>query len=198
MKKPGRPEKQITENDYMGLKILIEDLPFLTLNQKRILDLLRQPLSQLKPEQLKQIKTALREKEKYEQRQQLLESIKLKHQNQQRLNRSEIEILDLVKKQPFDRDMFFRLERALQTYQNLFKAIQADKIRLENEKRRETARQRQEKTEAQKRRQAENQLKYALGGILLSVLKENGQDVDLNSVESIRLKLKQELNFKNT
>lgn len=195
MKKRGRPAKQITENDKISLKILLESSPFLTLNQERVLAFLGQPLTQLKLEQLKQLKTALREKVKYEQRQELLESIKLKQQNQQRLNRNEIEILDLAK-QPLNRDLFFRLDRALQTYQNLSKAIQADKIRIEDEKHREAIRQRQDKTEAQKRRQAENQLKYALGGILLSVLKENRQHVDINTVESIRLKLKQELHFR--
>lgn len=195
MKKRGRPAKQITENDKISLKILLESSPFLTLNQERVLAFLGQPLTQLKSEQLTQLKTALREKVKYEQRQELLESIKLKQQNQQRLNRNEIEILDLAKL-PLNRDLFFRLDRALQTYQNLSKAIQADKIRIEDEKHREAIRQRQDKTEAQKRRQAENQLKYALGGILLSVLKENKQHVDLNTVESIRLKLKQELHFR--
>lgn len=195
MKKRGRPAKQITENDKISLKILLESSPFLTLNQERVLAFLGQPLTQLKSEQLTQLKTALREKVKYEQRQELLESIKLKQQNQQRLNRNEIEILDLAK-QPLNRDLFFRLDRALQTYQNLSKAIQADKIRIEDEKHREAIRQRQDKTEAQKRRQAENQLKYALGGILLSVLKENRQHVDINTVESIRLKLKQELHFR--
>ena len=87
MKKRGRPAKQITENDKISLKILLESSPFLTLNQERVLAFLGQPLTQLKSEQLTQLKTALREKVKYEQRQELLESIKLKQQNQQRLNR---------------------------------------------------------------------------------------------------------------
>lgn len=196
MTKRGRPAKLISENELKSLKNLLESSRFLTLNQQRILSFIDQPLVQLNSQQLTQLKTALREKDKFEKRQELLKNIQSKHANQQRLNRNEIEILELSQ-QSQDRDIFFRLDRALQTYQNLSKAIQDNKIRLEVEKTRDSLRKKQQKLESQKKRNAENQLKYALGGLLLSVLKENHQSIDLLSLEPLREQLRAQLKFKS-
>ena len=196
MTKRGRPAKLISENELKSLKNLLESSRFLTLNQQRILSFIDQPLVQLNSQQLTQLKTALREKDKFEKRQELLKNIQSKHANQQRLNRNEIEILELSQ-QSQDRDIFFRLDRALQTYENLSKAIQDNKIRLEVEKTRESLRKKQQKLESQKKRNAENQLKYALGGLLLSVLKENHQSIDLLSLEPLREQLRAQLKFKS-
>ena len=63
---------------------------------------------------------------------------------------------------------FFRLDRALESYQKIQKAALENRIRVENEHRRDILNKTHKKlTEAQKRRNAENQLKYALGGLEL-------------------------------
>ncbi len=73
---------------------------------------------------------------------------------------NEIEILQLLKKEQ-DQDTFFRLDRALESYQKLEKAVLDDRIRLENEHRRANffKKTNQKLSEAQKKRNVENQLK---------------------------------------
>ena len=71
-------------------------------------------------------------------------------------------------------------QRVLATYLKLGKAIEENRIQLEQEKIRQALKQRQAKSEYQKKRNAENQLKYALGGLLLSVFKEKYYPVNLD------------------
>ena len=80
----------------------------------------------------KKFKTVDRYRVLYQQRQILLEQIKLKAHNQQKLMDNEVEILSLAQ-QDQDRDTWFRLERALESYQKIHKAVLNDRIRLENE-----------------------------------------------------------------
>ena len=86
-------------------------------------------------------------------------------------------------------DTFFRLDRALESYQKIEKAALEDRIRLENEHKRDILNKTHKKlTEAQKKRNAENQLKYALGGLVLSLWRKSNWPLDpddLKSVESI-------------
>lgn len=118
--------------------------------------------------QLNLLKAADRDKNQFLKRQALIEQIKLKDKNQQPLLANETEILALLT-QEMDQDNFFRLDRALESYQKIEKAALENRIRLENEHKREILQKsHKELTDAQKKRNAENQLKYALGGAVLA------------------------------
>lgn len=159
----GRPAKILTSNDLMTLQQFLEKLPFLKKNQQQALTLLQQANGIFNDKQLSLLKTADRDKNQFLKRQALIEQIQLKHKNQQPLYANEIEILALLQ-QPMDQDNFFRLDRALESYQKIEKATLEDRIRVEKEDRRELLKKTsKELTEAQKRRNAENKLKYELG-----------------------------------
>lgn len=190
MKKIGRPAKLISKVNILELKLLMQNAHYLTAKQNRIFAILDLPLEQFTDRQLAELKAVLREQEKFQQRQKLLQDIQLKQKNLQRLNVTELEILDLASR-PQDRDTFFRLDRALESYQKIGKAIEANKIRVEVEKNRAALLKRQEKAQHQKQRTAENRLKYTLGGLLLSILKEKGQIVDLNAIDDVKKQLRQ-------
>ncbi|MBJ8454214.1 hypothetical protein I6M83_21115, partial [Acinetobacter bereziniae] len=108
----------------------------------------------------------------------------------QRLQANEIEILQLLEKDQ-DQDTFFRLDRALESYQKIEKAAFDNRIRLENEHKREILQKsHKELTEAQKKRNAENQLKYALGGIILSIWKQAEWNLDPDHLEKVEKRIK--------
>ncbi|KOC58586.1 Replication protein [Habropoda laboriosa] len=121
---------------------------------------------------MKVLKSADREKLLFQQRQGLLEQIKLKEKNQQKLLENEVEILALEKNKQ-EREDFFRLDRALESYMKIQKAVLNDRIRLENERRRDVLKKTGKSTsEAQKKRNEENRRKYELGGAI-----NNMQDI---------------------
>lgn len=191
----GRPAKIFTPNDLLTLQQFLEKLPFLKKNQQQALTLLQQPQDIFNDKQLSLLKIVDREKNQFLQRHALIEQIQLKEKNQQPLLANEIEILKLLN-QEMDQDNFFRLDRALESYQKIEKAALDNRIRLENEHKREILQKsHKELTEAQRKRNVENQLKYALGGIILSIWKKYGLDIDQEELEKIENKITSSLIF---
>ena len=194
----GRPAKILTSNDLMTLQQFLEKLPFLKKNQQQALTLLQQANGIFNDKQLSLLKTADRDKNLFLKRQTLIEQIKLKDKNQQPLLANETEILALLK-QEIDQDTFFRLDRALESYQKIEKAALENRIRLENEHKREILQKNhKELTEAQKKRNAENQLKYALGGMLQSLYKDLGFSITQSQIPLLEQALIQTLIWEKT
>jgi len=194
----GRPAKILTSNDLMTLQQFLEKLPFLKKNQQQALTLLQQANGIFNDKQLSLLKTADRDKNQFLKRQTLIEQIKLKDKNQQPLLANETEILALLK-QEIDQDTFFRLDRALESYQKIEKAALENRIRLENEHKREILhKNHKELTEAQKKRNAENQLKYALGGMLQSLYKDLGFSITQSQIPLLEQALIQTLMWEKT
>ena len=194
----GRPAKILTSNDLMTLQQFLEKLPFLKKNQQQALTLLQQANGIFNDKQLSLLKTADRDKNLFLKRQTLIEQIKLKDKNQQPLLANETEILALLK-QEIDQDTFFRLDRALESYQKIEKAALENRIRLENEHKREILQKNhKELTEAQKKRNAENQLKYALGGMLQSLYKDLGFSITQSQIPLLEQALIQTLMWEKT
>ena len=194
----GRPAKILTSNDLMTLQQFLEKLPFLKKNQQQALTLLQQANGIFNDKQLSLLKTADRDKNLFLKRQTLIEQIKLKDKNQQPLLANETEILALLK-QEIDQDTFFRLDRALESYQKIEKAALENRIRLENEHKREILQKNhKELTEAQKKRNAENQLKYALGGMLQSLYKDLGFSITQSQIPLLEEALIQTLMWEKT
>ena len=165
----GRPAKVLSSKDLLELEKFLIDLAFLKKNQQKAIQLLQKEYEELDEKDLSLLKIVHREKIQFEQRQSLIAQIQIKQRNQQQLLANEIEILQLLEKEQ-DQDTFFRLDRALESYQKIEKAALEDRIRLENEHKRDILNKTHKKlTEAQKKRNAENQLKYALGGLVLSL-----------------------------
>lgn len=184
----GRPAKVLSSKDLLELEKFLIDLDFLKKNQQKAIQLLQKEYEALDEKDLNLLKIVHREKNQYQQRQTLLDQIKTKQKNQQKLLANEIEILQLLEKEQ-NQDNFFRLDRALTSYQKIEKAALEDRIRLENEHKRDILNKTHKKlTEAQKKRNAENQLKYALGGLVLSLWRKRDWPLDpddLKSVESM-------------
>ena len=184
----GRPAKVLSSKDLLELEKFLIDLDFLKKNQQKAIQLLQKEYEALDEKDLNLLKIVHREKNQYQQRQTLLDQIKTKQKNQQKLLANEIEILQLLEKEQ-NQDNFFRLDRALTSYQKIEKAGLEDRIRLENEHKRDILNKTHKKlTEAQKKRNAENQLKYALGGLVLSLWRKRDWPLDpddLKSVESM-------------
>ena len=194
----GRPAKILTSNDLITLQQFLEKLPFLKKNQQQALTLLQQANGIFNDKQLSLLKTADRDKNLFLKRQTLIEQIKLKDKNQQPLLANETEILALLK-QEIDQDTFFRLDRALESYQKIEKAALENRIRLENEHKREILQKNhKELTEAQKKRNAENQLKYALGGMLQSLYKDLGFSITQSQIPLLEQALIQTLIWEKT
>ena len=194
----GRPAKILTSNDLITLQQFLEKLPFLKKNQQQALTLLQQANGIFNDKQLSLLKTADRDKNQFLKRQTLIEQIKLKDKNQQPLLANETEILALLK-QEIDQDTFFRLDRALESYQKIEKAALENRIRLENEHKREILhKNHKELTEAQKKRNAENQLKYALGGMLQSLYKDLGFSITQSQIPLLEQALIQTLIWEKT
>lgn len=186
----GRPAKILTPSDLDALLDSLQKIPFLKKNQRHALQLLQQQDRNFDEKQLAVLKIADRQNTQYQQRKLLIEQIKLKEKNKQTLLANEIEILQLLEKEQ-DQDTFFRLDRALESYRKIEKAALENRIRLENEHKRDILNKtNKELTEAQKKRNAENQLKYALGGIVLSIWKHAQWDIDPNNVETVEHRIK--------
>lgn len=194
----GRPSKVLTPNDIQALKQFLEKLPYLKKNQQHALTLLQQSHGPFDEIQIKLLKTIDREKIQYQTRHALIEQIQLKHKNQQSLYANEIEILGLLQQQ-MDQDNFFRLDRALESYQKIEKATLEDRIRVEKEDRRELLkRTHKQLTEAQKKRNADNQLKYALGGMLQSLCQKFQWNISQNDLPWLEKKILQSLIYQET
>ena len=187
----GRPAKVLTQQDLVELKKFLADLAYLKKNQKLATSLLHsKEFSELNEKDLSLLKIVHREKIQFQQRQALITQIQLKQRNQQQLLANEIEILQLLEKEQ-DQDTFFRLDRALASYQKIEKAALDNRIRLENEHKRDILNKtNKELTEAQKKRNAENQLKYALGGIVLSIWKHAEWHIDPDNLETVDHRIK--------
>ena len=182
----GRPAKILTTTDLVELEKFLADLPYLKKNQKLAISLLHsKEFSELDEKDLSLLKIVHREKIQFQQRQALITQIQIKQRNQQQLLANEIEILQLLEQEQ-DQDTFFRLDRALESYQKIEKAALENRIRLENEHKRDILNKTNKKqTEAQKKRNAENQLKYALGGIVLSIWKSYQVEIDPNNLKTV-------------
>ena len=185
----GRPAKILTTTDLVELEKFLADLPYLKKNQNLAISLLHsKEFSELDEKDLSLLKIVHREKIQFQQRQALITQIQIKQRNQQQLLANEIEILQLLEQEQ-DQDTFFRLDRALESYQKIEKAALDNRIRLENEHKREILQKsHKELTEAQKKRNAENQLKYALGGAVLSAfdaLKRSTENIDPEKVRNM-------------
>ena len=190
----GRPAKILTTTDLVELEKFLSDLPYLKKNQKLATALLHsKEFSELDEKDLSLLKIVHREKIQFQQRQALITQIQIKQRNQQQLLANEIEILQLLEQEQ-DQDTFFRLDRALESYQKIEKAALENRIRLENEHKRDILNKTNKKqTEAQKKRNAENQLKYALGGIVLSIWKHAEWDIDPNNLKTVENRIKSSL-----
>ena len=190
----GRPAKILTTTDLVELEKFLEDLPYLKKNQKLATALLHsKEFSELDEKDLSLLKIVHREKIQFQQRQALITQIQIKQRNQQQLLANEIEILQLLEQEQ-DQDTFFRLDRALESYQKIEKAALENRIRLENEHKRDILNKTNKKqTEAQKKRNAENQLKYALGGIVLSIWKSYQVEIDPNNLKKVENRIKSSL-----
>lgn len=185
----GRPSKNLSHQDIEGLKIFLQDLPFLKKNQQRALTLLDETAPPFSEQQLTLLKTVDRERRSFQQRQLLIENIQLKQKNQQTLLANEIEILGLLKLD-LTQDTFFRLDRALESYQKIEKAALENRIRLEDEKHREILQNnKKELTAAQKKRNYQNQLKYALGGTVLAAYEQLGISIENLDPQSVKSKI---------
>ena len=194
----GRPAKILTSNDLLALQQFLEKLPFLKKNQQQALTLLQQSTGIFNDKQCSLLKTIDRDKHQFLKRQALIEQITLKEKNQQSLLANEIEILALLH-QEMDRDHFFRLDRALESYQKIEKAALENRIRLENEQRREVLnKSHKQLTEAQKKRNAENQLKYALGGMIQSLYKDQNINITLANLPELEQALLKTLIWEKT
>ena len=182
----GRPSKILTQNDLDELEIFLRKLPFLKKNQQQALILFTQSSAPYSEPQLKLLKTVHREKNQFQTRQALIQHIQLKQKNQQTLIANEVEILGLLNL-TMDQDQFFRLDRALESYQKIEKALLQDRIRVEKEDRKELLRKtNKELTEAQKKRNAENKLKYELGGAVLAAWKELIRPIENIEAEKVK------------
>lgn len=183
----GRPAKVLTPTDLDELKLFLQQLPFLKKNQEQALALLESS-DTFDERQMGLLKTVDREKNRYQQRQTLIEQIRIKQTNRQKLLANESEILGLLEQEQ-DRDTFFRLDRALESYMKIEKAAREDRIRLENEQRRELLQKTgKQLTEAQKKRNAKDQIKYALGGAVLAAWKRlqlPAESIDPKKVEEM-------------
>lgn len=182
----GRPAKVFSTADFDHLRIFLQQLPYLKKVQEKARNLLQNQTDNFDDQQLKIIKLADREKTLFLKRQTLLEQIKIKEKNQQKLLGNEVEILKLANQQQ-DRDTYFRLDRALESYQKIQKAVQDDRIRFENERRREVLnKSRKPLTEAQKRRNEENRRKYELGGAVFAAFKKLNINIDSDTPKQVQ------------
>lgn len=92
----GRPAKVLSNSDLDELYLFLQTLPFRKKNQDRVLELLQSPLPTFDESHWKILKLADRERLHHLQRQILLEQIKLKQVNLEKLQPNELEILDLI------------------------------------------------------------------------------------------------------
>ena len=192
----GRPAKVLSSKDLFELEEFLMNLDFLKKNQQRANTILHsKEYDELDEKDLRLLKIVHREKVQFEQRQRLITQIQLKQSNKQPLLANEIEILQLLEKEQ-DQETFFRLDRALQSYQKLEKAALDDRIRLENEHRREVLRKTAKTlSEAQRKRNIENQRKNELGGAVLAAFKQLNIDISQSTPDQIKNRIINNKNF---
>lgn len=198
MAKRGRPAKELSNDDLLQLLNFIESLPYPTDSQLAVKHaLVNRADENFSEEWLKRCKTVDRFRVGYQQRQSLLEQIKLKQQNQQKLADNEVEILSLASQEQ-DRETYFRLDRALESYQKIYRAVFNDRIRLESEHRRDVLNQsRKTLTEAQIRRNQENRRKYELGAAVQAAFEKLGVDISADTPDQVKNRILNYAKFAN-
>ena len=173
MKKRGRPSIQVTSTDLDELNNFIDSLLFLSKQQERF-NQISNKTDFFSEDEIKLIKSNLREMKVHKKRIETLEIIRFKTKTTQQLSDLETEILsyDLCK-----RDDFFNCHRALNTYIRLQKITQSEIKRIDHKVRNERIQKvKKEQTEAQKQRTAENRNKYFLGASVLRLKQIFKQD----------------------
>ena len=168
MKKRGRPKIDVTDTDLVELNNFIDSLLFLSKQQERFNQISNK--TDFSDDEIKLIKSNLREMKVHKKRIETLEIIRFKTKTTQELTDLEKEILsyDLSKR----RDDFFNCHKALNTYIRLQKITQSEIKRIDHKVKNERIQKvRKEQTEAQKQRTAENRNKYFLGGVVLKYSK---------------------------
>ena len=182
MKKRGRPTIQVTSTDLDELNNFIDSLLFLSKQQERFNQISNK--TDFSDDEIKLIKSNLREMKVHKKRIETLEIIRFKTKTTQQLSDLETEILsyDLCK-----RDDFFNCHRALNTYIRLQKITQSEIKRIDHKVRNERIQKvRKEQTEAQKQRTAENRHKYFIGGTVSRLKQMLGFD-DMNDLDFLKL-----------
>ena len=172
IKKRGRPMIQVTSTDLDELNNFIDSLLFLSKQQERFNQISNK--TDFSDDEIKLIKSNLREMKVHKKRIETLEIIRFKTKTTQQLSDLETEILsyDLCK-----RDDFFNCHKALNTYIRLEKITQSEIKRIDHKVRNERIQKvRKEQTEAQKQRTAENRNKYFLGASVLRLKQIFKQD----------------------
>ena len=174
-KQRGRPIIQVTSTDLVELNNFIDSLLFLSKQQERFNQISNKTdKTDFSDDQIKLIKSNLREMKVHKKRIETLEIIRFKTKTTQQLSDLETEILsyDLCK-----RDDFFNCHRALNTYIRLQKITQSEIKRIDHKVRNERIQKvRKEQTDVQKRRKENERRKYFLGGVVLKYsqfLKDN-------------------------
>ena len=163
MKKRGRPKIDVTDTDSVELNNFIDSLLFLSKQQERFNQISNK--TDFSDDQIKLIKSNLREMKVHKKRIETLEIIRFKTKTTQQLSDLETEILsyDLCK-----RDDFFNCHKALNTYIRLQKITQSEIKRIDHKVRNERIQKvRKEQTNVQKRRKENERRKYFLGGVVL-------------------------------
>ena len=178
MKKRGRPTIDVTDTDLVELNNFIDSLLFLSKQQERFNQISNKTdktdKTDFSEDEIKLIKSNLREMKVHKKRIETLEIIKFKTKTTEQLTSLETEILsyDLCK-----RDDFFNCHRALNTYIRLQKITQSEIKRIDHKVRNERIQKvKKEQTEAQKQRTAENRNKYFLGASVLRLKQIFKQD----------------------
>ena len=173
MKKRGRPKIDVTDTDLVELNNFIDSLLFLSKQQERF-NQISNKTDFFSEDEIKLIKSNLREMKVHKKRIETLEIIRFKTKTTQQLSDLETEILsyDLCK-----RDDFFNCHKALNTYIRLQKITQSEIKRIDHKVRNERIQKvRKEQTDVQKRRKENERRKYFLGGVVLKYsqfLKDN-------------------------
>ena len=182
MKKRGRPTIQVTSTDLDEVNNFIDSLLFLSKQQERFNQISNK--TDFSDDEIKLIKSNLREMKVHKKRIETLEIIRFKTKTNQQLTDLEKEILiyDLSK-----RDDFFNCHKALNTYIRLEKITQSEIKRIDHKVRNERIQKvRKEQTEAQKQRTAENRHKYFIGGTVSRLKQMLGFD-DMNDLDFLKL-----------
>lgn len=172
MKKRGRPQIELNYYDIEKLTGFMSSLNFLTKQQERFKTISEQ--MSFNEDEQKLIKSNLREMSAHQKRIETLEIIKFKTKTTQSLTDLEKEILsyDMSK-----RDDFFNCHKALNTYIRLEKITHNEIKRIDQKVRSERIQKvRQEQTEAQKQRTAENRNKYFIGASVARIKQIFGQE----------------------
>ena len=169
----GRPKIDVTDTDLVELNNFIDSLLFLSKQQERF-NQISNKTDFFSEDEIKLIKSNLREMKVHKKRIETLEIIRFKTKTTEELTNLEKEILsyDLSK-----RDDFFNCHKALNTYIRLEKITQSEIKRIDHKVRNERIQKvRKEQTEAQKQRTAENRNKYFLGASVLRLKQIFKQD----------------------